>query len=589
MRGPSHRCIPTTANAQLASIIPLAATYSHSYRFAHTLRLPLGIITYPLSQSLPRFPPNQPFSDAQRGNFEDPVWVQRFNVARALYRPLAAWSVRICLVACLRLKAGFCSGSLWFVGSWSTALTSYPDVLDIVVFVLVRADVDIIRWRPEWGSMAGWHRANRIRRDVICVAVSDISNLAKIILIVATLVLLLIVSATIIARSYVLRRRQRAIIAEAIRNGTYVFPVRPRLARRPKMFQVAITKELEEDVTFRGEKGSRRTSMEKEKRRMSRYDGLAVKWHKMMPVSCRLLKPPQPLSKELPPSPCASPSPHAYVPRLSSFLAITMELARTTSPVPPEPESSRPESTTPTVTESQRPSRPVSMTPSITEVLRPSRPVSMTPTLAESVTRPSRPVSMTPTLSEPRPSFSTTRALSPVPSEKYFVPSGTPTAYAPTPMPEEERVRVAVLIAMPFALAMAEKKASEYGNGTPPALPCMEFGVCEVLLEDALDAEPLLPPPMALKPLLEEAPSAISIPGVVASPAQVGSDSVTSDSAEVPSQEAVEGAQESESPGAMDITEVPIGTHDANRLSGVNGGGGWERAPAFEFMSGRPD
>ena len=111
---------------------------------------------------------------------------------------------------------------------------------------------------------------------------SDISNLAKIILIVATLVLLLIVSATIIARSYVLRRRQRAIIAEAIRNGTYVFPVRPRLARRPKMFQVAITKELEEDVTFRGEKGSRRTSMEKEKRRMSRYDGLAVKWHKMM-------------------------------------------------------------------------------------------------------------------------------------------------------------------------------------------------------------------------------------------------------------------------------------------------------------------
>lgn len=185
----------------------------------------------------------------------------------------------------------------------------------------------------------------------------------------------------------------------------------------------------------------------------------------------------------------------------------------------------------------------------------------MTPTLAESVTRPSRPVSMTPTLSEPRPSFSTTRALSPVPSEKYFVPSGTPTAYAPTPMPEEERVRVAVLIAMPFALAMAEKKASEYGNGTPPALPCMEFGVCEVLLEDALDAEPLLPPPMALKPLLEEAPSAISIPGVVASPAQVGSDSVTSDSAEVPSEEAVEGAQESESPGAMDITEVPIGTH----------------------------
>ncbi|KAI0327445.1 hypothetical protein GY45DRAFT_1338774 [Cubamyces sp. BRFM 1775] len=405
------------------------------------------------------------------------------------------------------------------------------------------------------GAVGGAQRSELDCPDPSCVRENFVASRCR-----PTLVLLLIVSATIIARSYVLRRRQRAIIAEAIRNGTYVFPVRPRYARKPKMFQVAITKELEEDVTFRGEKGSRRTSMEKEKRRMSRYDGLAVKWHKMMAA-----QPSSAPNERTPPIPLFFSLPYASVSDFSSFLAVAMELARTTSPVPPpEPEPSRPESTTPTITESQRPSRPVSMTPSISEVLRPSRPVSMTPTLAESVTRPSRPVSMTPTLGEPRPSFSTTRALSPVPSENYFVPSGTPTAYAPTPMPEEERVRVAVLIAMPFALAMAEKKASEYGNGTPPALPCMEFGVCEVLLEDSLDAEPLLPPPMALKPLLEEAPSAISIPGVVAPPALVGSpsDSTTSESAEVPSPEMVEGAQErEESPGAMDITEVPIGTH----------------------------
>ncbi|KAH8078074.1 hypothetical protein BXZ70DRAFT_690488 [Cristinia sonorae] len=40
----------------------------------------------------------------------------------------------------------------------------------------------------------------------------------------ATLVLLLTVSALIIARSYALRRRQQRIIDEAIRNGTYVPP-----------------------------------------------------------------------------------------------------------------------------------------------------------------------------------------------------------------------------------------------------------------------------------------------------------------------------------------------------------------------------
>lgn len=38
----------------------------------------------------------------------------------------------------------------------------------------------------------------------------------------ATLVLLLSVSAAIVARSYIIRRRQRRAVEEAIRNGTYV-------------------------------------------------------------------------------------------------------------------------------------------------------------------------------------------------------------------------------------------------------------------------------------------------------------------------------------------------------------------------------
>ncbi|TDL15030.1 hypothetical protein BD410DRAFT_796767 [Rickenella mellea] len=53
---------------------------------------------------------------------------------------------------------------------------------------------------------------------------------------VATLVVLLAISGAIILRSIILRRRQRRLVEEAIRNGTYVPPSQrydPKLAKRP--------------------------------------------------------------------------------------------------------------------------------------------------------------------------------------------------------------------------------------------------------------------------------------------------------------------------------------------------------------------
>ncbi|KAL7278177.1 hypothetical protein ACG7TL_008150 [Trametes sanguinea] len=285
-------------------------------------------------------------------------------------------------------------------------------------------------------------------------AMNDISNIAKIILIVATIVLLLLVAISIIARSYVLRQRQRAIIAEAIRNGTYVVPKKPGTGPRPMMYQVALTKELENDVVPRGEKESMRLSIEKEKRRQSRYDGLAVKWHKMMagrPTKIAVRRP------------------------------FTLAYDRSSDPDTPSQTALLKNDVSPPEEPPPPPSSPIPE--------QPSRPVSMAPTL----------------VAEPRPSTSmTTRALSPVPSEKHpRSPTPAATLVAPTPAPPEERVRVAVLIAMPFALSIAAKRASEYGDGTPPLLPSMEFGVCEVPLDEPLEAPKWLPSSTPLPPLGE--------------------------------------------------------------------------------------
>ena len=55
-----------------------------------------------------------------------------------------------------------------------------------------------------------------------------------------TLVLLLAVSGAIIVRSYMMRRRHQRQVAEAIRNGTYVPPNRPKkkFGERPTLFDV---------------------------------------------------------------------------------------------------------------------------------------------------------------------------------------------------------------------------------------------------------------------------------------------------------------------------------------------------------------
>lgn len=57
----------------------------------------------------------------------------------------------------------------------------------------------------------------------------------------ATLILLITISAAIIARSYCIRRRQRQLLDEAIRNGTYVPPPTtgtPNLKDKPVLYDI---------------------------------------------------------------------------------------------------------------------------------------------------------------------------------------------------------------------------------------------------------------------------------------------------------------------------------------------------------------
>ncbi|KIY50245.1 hypothetical protein FISHEDRAFT_71854 [Fistulina hepatica ATCC 64428] len=63
----------------------------------------------------------------------------------------------------------------------------------------------------------------------------------------ATLVLLLGVSAAIVIRSIMLRRQHRRLIEEAIRNGTWVLPpaqaAKVDLSKKPRMYEVYVDKE----------------------------------------------------------------------------------------------------------------------------------------------------------------------------------------------------------------------------------------------------------------------------------------------------------------------------------------------------------
>ncbi|RPD58183.1 hypothetical protein L226DRAFT_143035 [Lentinus tigrinus ALCF2SS1-7] len=119
----------------------------------------------------------------------------------------------------------------------------------------------------------------------------------------ATLIILILVSATIVCRSYALRRRQRALIAEAIANGTYVDPNKPPVVERPKMFEMHIGVEEAaklEETEF---------SSEKEKQRETVGSDILVDWDKMAPVSCRWLNPPERPVTPIPPTPAPTPQP----------------------------------------------------------------------------------------------------------------------------------------------------------------------------------------------------------------------------------------------------------------------------------------
>ncbi|KAI0643269.1 hypothetical protein C8Q79DRAFT_168628 [Trametes meyenii] len=260
----------------------------------------------------------------------------------------------------------------------------------------------------------------------------------------ATLILLLLVSATIIARSYVIRRRHREFIAQAIANGTYVPPARIRIGKKPKMFEVALVREVEGAEPRRvPEKTGGWSSIEKEKRRESSWDGLVVEWDKMMPVSCRIRRPPRPRPL---PDDSVSPTPELTPPsRFSRWRWFSRGHRHTPPSISPSTTSSSPSSQSPR---------------------------SSQPTLGSS-----------PVPADPRPSSATMRVVSPTASEKSPLTSTL----------SDERARVAVLISMPFAAAFAAKKASEYGRSAPD-LPYMEFGVCEVPLDAPLEMPGILAP-----------------------------------------------------------------------------------------------
>ncbi|KAI0739420.1 hypothetical protein C8Q80DRAFT_181433 [Daedaleopsis nitida] len=256
----------------------------------------------------------------------------------------------------------------------------------------------------------------------------------------ATLVLLLLVSATIIFRSWALRRHQRALIAEAIANGTYVPPGKAAdLGDRPKMYEVFIG---DEDALTEKMREEGRFSSEKEKQREKENvagGSLVVEWDNMVPISgVHLNAPEKPTSPPLPP-PAPTPPPP------SRFRWLRWLKVRRTRSQPP-----------------------------ILPTVAPSEPPSPTTT-----TR-ARPFSW----QSARTSHSATLTLV---SEKLPM----------TPEPPPEMVRVAVLISMPFADA-GRRRGRAGADDAEPELPYMELGVVELgadgLADGMEEAAPSVPP-----------------------------------------------------------------------------------------------
>ncbi|KAI0702389.1 hypothetical protein C8T65DRAFT_263869 [Cerioporus squamosus] len=139
---------------------------------------------------------------------------------------------------------------------------------------------------------------------------SLLTTLAEVIPAAATLIILLIVSATIVFRSYALRRRQRAAIAEAIANGTYVDPDKAPVVERPRMFDMHIGTEK----AAQSEEGEFSTEKEKQRERVG--SGILVNWDELAPVSCRWLNPPERPVIPVPPTPAPTPLPQPRFPWL---------------------------------------------------------------------------------------------------------------------------------------------------------------------------------------------------------------------------------------------------------------------------------
>ncbi|EMD32688.1 hypothetical protein CERSUDRAFT_118451 [Gelatoporia subvermispora B] len=100
----------------------------------------------------------------------------------------------------------------------------------------------------------------------------------------ATLLLLLSVSAAIILRSYVIRRRARAAIAEAIANGTYIPPPAVIAATQPKPVLSDVW--IDTKMMLEEERDEKEKMKERE---MRIWQG--GEWSRMMPVSATLIAP----------------------------------------------------------------------------------------------------------------------------------------------------------------------------------------------------------------------------------------------------------------------------------------------------------
>ncbi|PIL34348.1 hypothetical protein GSI_03123 [Ganoderma sinense ZZ0214-1] len=271
-----------------------------------------------------------------------------------------------------------------------------------------------------------------------------------------TIVLLLLVSITIVARSYALRRRQQALIAEAIANGTYVPPKKPgALGEKPKMYEIFIgEKEVEEEGAqdLGGERAAspekqKEKEVEREKEPERFEDGLAVDWDRIMPVACRWLTAPD-NSQSPPPDSAPTPPPVSTSRRHSRFSLASLPGRRMSS-------SSR--------DQAQSPVPP---------------PSELT-------------VSGSPTADRPDTRLSLLAEKPPL-----------------TPEPPEEKVRVSVLISMPFADPSRKRKSmasaltaastSTAVSQTESELPYVELGTTEVSagsLRSSLEVSAAFPPP----------------------------------------------------------------------------------------------